>query len=62
MMEQDEIMKEVREIRESYAAKFDYDIDGIFDDIMRRQREREEKADIYPPRRPKRHRKTVKTG
>lgn len=35
----DEIVEEVREIRDKYAAKFDYDISAICADIRRKQKE-----------------------
>ncbi|MGI9035211.1 MAG: hypothetical protein ACR2GD_04125 [Pyrinomonadaceae bacterium] len=34
----DEIVEEVREIRDKYAAKFDYDISAICADIRRKQK------------------------
>ena len=36
-MEQDEIIKEVRAIREAYAERFGFDIRAIFRDVMERQ-------------------------
>lgn len=35
----DPIVEEIRQIRENYAAQFDYDIDAIVKDIQRQQRE-----------------------
>lgn len=42
----DEIVDEVRRVRDAYAAKFDYDISRICGDLRRRQREREEREGI----------------
>ena len=50
-MQQDEILKEVRAIREAYAAEFNFDIHAIFADIMRRQRESGRQYVTLPPRR-----------
>jgi hypothetical protein len=33
----DPIVDEVRRIREAYAARFNYDLDAIFQDIMERE-------------------------
>ena len=33
----DEIMKELRAVREAYARKFNYDIDKMFEDIRRQE-------------------------
>jgi hypothetical protein len=36
-MWQDPIIKEIRELRNQYAAQFNYDLDAIFEDIKKRQ-------------------------
>ena len=36
-MRQDEVMKEVRAIREAYAARFGYDIDAIAQDARAKE-------------------------
>lgn len=36
-MWQDPIIKETRELRNQYAAQFNYDLDAIFEDIKKRQ-------------------------
>jgi hypothetical protein len=33
----DPIVEEVRRVREAHAAKFDYDLDRIVEDLMRQQ-------------------------
>jgi hypothetical protein len=35
----DPIVEEIRREREAYAAKFNFDVDAIFRDIQRRQKE-----------------------
>jgi hypothetical protein len=37
-MWEDPVVKEVRRARDAHAAKFGYDIDKIFDDILRQQK------------------------
>lgn len=39
MIWNDEIVEEVRKIRDKHAAKFDYDISAICADIRRKQKE-----------------------
>jgi hypothetical protein len=38
-MWRDEIVEEIHKYREEYAAKFDYDIRAIFEDLKRKQEE-----------------------
>lgn len=38
-MWKDEIVEEIHKYREEYAAKFNYDIRAIFDDLKRKQKE-----------------------
>ena len=35
----DPIVEEVRALREAHAARFNYDVDAIFDDLKRLERE-----------------------
>ncbi len=51
-MWKDEIVEEVRRIREQNAAKFNHDIDAIVEDARRRQRESGRKTVSFPPRKP----------
>ncbi|MCK5197067.1 MAG: hypothetical protein KAR21_01875 [Spirochaetales bacterium] len=52
-MWQDPIVKETRELRELYAAKFKHDLDAIFKDICNRQEKSERKSVSFPARKPK---------
>ena len=49
-MWQDPIVKETRELREQYAAKFKNDPDAIFEDILKRQAKSKRKRVTFPAR------------
>jgi hypothetical protein len=34
---EDEVVEEVRAVREAYAAQFDYDLEGIFEDLKKKE-------------------------
>lgn len=51
-MWKDPIVAETRELREQYAARFDYDMDAIFEDIQQRQTGREKQLVSFSPRKP----------
>jgi len=51
-MWKDEIVEEVRRVRDAQAAKFDYDIDAIVADARKRQQESGQKTVSFPPRKP----------
>lgn len=51
-MWKDEIVEEVRKVRDEYAAKFNYDIDAIYKDIKRLEAESGRKFVTLPPRKP----------
>ncbi len=51
-MWKDEIVEEIHGIREAYAAKFDHDIDAIYEDIRRQQAESGREFVSFPPRKP----------
>ena len=51
-MWRDPIVKETRELREQYAAKFKNDPDAIFEDILKRQEKSERKRVTFPSRKP----------
>lgn len=51
-MWKDEIVEEVRRIREEYAVKFDHDIDRMYEDIRRRQAESNRQLVSFPRRPP----------
>ena len=48
---QDEIMREVRAIREAYAARFDYDIDAISRDAKAKEAQSGHEVVARPPKR-----------
>ena len=48
-MPEDEIMREVRAIRDAYAKRFNYDIDALFRDTRERQaRSKRKVASLQP--------------
>ena len=49
-MPDDPIVEEVRAIRDAYARRFNYDLDAIFEDVRRRERESGVKTITLPPR------------
>lgn len=51
-MWKDPIVAETRELREQYAARFDHDMDAIFEDIQQRQTAQEKHLVSFPPRKP----------
>ena len=51
-MFKDEIVEEIHRIREEYAAKFDHDIDAIYEDIRRRQAVSDREFVSFPRRPP----------
>ena len=51
-MWRDPIVKETRELREQYAAKFKNDPAAIFEDILKRQEKSERKRVTFPSRKP----------
>jgi hypothetical protein len=50
-MQDDPIVAEVRKAREAYAAKFNYDLEAIFQDLKRQERESGRTFVSFPPRR-----------
>lgn len=42
-MREDEIVKETRRLRDEYAKKFNYDLDLIFEDLQKKQKESKRK-------------------
>ena len=51
-MWKDPIVEETRKLREEYASRFKHDVDAIFEDIRKRQRESGKKFVSFPPRKP----------
>jgi hypothetical protein len=47
----DPIVDEIRRIRDAHAAKFNYDLDAIFQDIKEQEKKSGLKFVSYPPRR-----------
>jgi hypothetical protein len=47
----DPIVDEVRRVRDAHAAKFNYDLDAIFQDIKEQEKKSGLKFVSYPPRR-----------
>lgn len=50
-MENDPIVEEIRAVRDAHAAKFNYDLNAIFADLKRQERESGEVYVSYPPNR-----------
>ncbi len=51
-MWEDEIVEEVRRVREEHAAKFDHDIEAIIEDARKRQGASDRKEASFPPKKP----------
>ena len=51
-MWQDPIVAETRALRDEYASQFNYDINGIFKDLMAKQAAHPERVVAFPPRKP----------
>jgi hypothetical protein len=48
----DEIVEEVRKVREEYAAKFNHDLEAIYQDLKKQEREGQRKVVSLPPKEP----------
>ena len=48
----DPIVEEIRKIREAHAARFNYDVRAIAEDLMKRQDEGNRQIVSFSPRRP----------
>jgi len=46
----DEIVEEVRKVREEYAAKFNHDLEAIYQDLKKREREGQREVVSLLPR------------
>jgi len=51
-MWKDPIVEEVRKVREEHAARFDYDLVKIFQDLKEQERQSGRKVVSLPPKRP----------
>lgn len=52
-MYRDPIVEETRRLREEYASAFDHDLDAIFEDIRKRQKQSRATLVTFPPKKPK---------
>ena len=57
LREDDEIISEIRRVREEYAKKFDNDLRLMFEDIKKREVESGREIVRLPPRRPRQDQK-----
>lgn len=48
----DEIVEETRQVRDHYAAKFDYNLDAIYRDLKKQEAQNPEKFMSLPPKQP----------
>ena len=51
-MWKDPIIDDLHKIREDYAREFGFEVDGIFQDIERRQEQSDQEHVSFPPRKP----------
>ena len=51
-MKDDSIVEEVRRIRQAHAAKHGYDLDAIFDDLKKTERQEKRRIVSFPPKPP----------
>ena len=49
-MWKDEIVEEVRRVRDEYAAKFNYDLDAIYEDIKKQEKQTKRKVVSLSPK------------
>ena len=52
-MWEDPIVAEVRKVRDAYAAQFNYDLEAIYHDLKRQEKESGLTFVSYPPKPPK---------
>ena len=48
----DEIVEETRQVRDRYAVKFNYDLDAIYRDLKKQEKQNPEKFISLPPKEP----------
>lgn len=51
-MTEDPIVREVRRLRESYSAEFDFDVEALAADLKEKEAKSRRKLVTLPPRRP----------
>ena len=56
MIWKDEIVEEVRRVREAYAAQFDYDLKRMFEDLKEREQQEPERLAKIKPVTPRKRR------
>jgi len=49
-MWEDEIVEEVRKARDEYAAKFNHNLDAIYEDIKKQEKQTKHKVVSLPPK------------
>jgi hypothetical protein len=52
VMWRDEIVEDVRKVREEYAEKFNHDLEAIYQDLKKQEREGHRKVVSLPPKEP----------
>ncbi len=53
MIPPDPIVEEVRRVRDAYAARFNYDLRAMFEDLKKQERESGRTLTVREPKRPK---------
>ena len=48
----DEIVEKVRQVRDEYAAQFNYDLEAIFKDIKQQEEKSDREVVSRPPKKP----------
>lgn len=48
----DEIVEEVRKVRDEYAAEFNYDLEAIFRDLRQQEEKSDREIITRPPKKP----------
>ena len=48
----DTIVEETRKARDEYAAKFNYDLDAMYEDLKNREQQNKERLVSLPPKKP----------
>jgi len=61
-MWKDEIVEEVRRNREAYAAKFNFDLQAMYDDLKKAERKSRRKKVSFKPKKPISVELTIKTN
>ena len=51
-MWEDEIVEQVRRVRDEYAAKFNYDLEAIYKEIKEQEEQNQHRVVSLPPKKP----------